>query len=102
MFRTILKPISLFRKNSHVTFRNKEQPKLYYDTFNMFMLSAFVKETDKNINNDEVKCQENHDIELTIICEITGCEKNKNNNDCSCDKTCIVTRSEISIICDLL
>ena len=115
MFRTTIKTLYLFRKNSnysysHVAFRNREQPKLYYDAFNMFMLSAFVKEsvkntntnTNTNTNNPESKCSENYETELKIICQITGCEKNKNNKDCSCEKKCIVTKSEISMICDLL
>ena len=111
MFRVAIKTLSLFRKNSsysysysHVAFRNREQPKLYNDALNMFMLSAFVKEstTNTNTNSQESKCNENNDTELKIICQITGCEKNKNSKDCSCEKICIVTKSEISMICDLL
>ena len=115
MFRTTIKALSLFRKNSNysyscsrVAFQNREQPKLYNDAFNMFMLSAFVKEsvkntnTNTNTNSQESKCSENYETELKIICQITGCEKNKSNKDCSCGKVCIVTKSEISMICDLL
>jgi len=115
MFRTTINALSLFRKNNscsnsyrHIALRNKEQPKLYNDAFNMFMLSAFVKEsvkntnTNTNTNSQESKCSDNHGTELKIICQITSCEKNINNKDCSCEKICIVTKSEISMICDLL
>ena len=108
MFRTTIKALSLFRTNSnysnysysHVAFKKKEQPRFHNDAFNMFMLSAFVKESANNINSQLSKSIGNHDTELKIICEITGCEKN--NKDCSCEKICIVTKSEISMICDLL
>lgn len=120
MFRTTIKALSLFRKNSSyrysysdVAFKKKEQPMLHNDAFNMFMLSAFVKEStninsknNKNsinsINSKETKCSDNQDTELKFICQLTGCEKNRNNKDCSCEKICIVTSSEISMICDLL
>jgi hypothetical protein len=106
-----MKALSLFRRfsnytYSHVAFRNREQPKLYNDAFNMFMLSAFVKESAMNINNQKSKREETHDkhhendTESKIICEITTREKNKNNKDCCCKDTCIVRKSEILIICD--
>jgi hypothetical protein len=106
MFRTSIKTLSLFRKNSnynynysysHNAFKKKEQPTLYNDAFNMFIQSAFVKEY---TNSKETKYSNNDETELKIICQITGCEKN--NKDCSCDKICIVKKSEISMICDLL
>ena len=145
MFRTAIKTLSLFRKvhnynynlryryiHSNLAFRKIEQPKLYNDALNMFMLSAFVKETVKNTNNSNKKEEEEEDTntrpvnkddceycikyknytnytnsgqgdkELKIICQITGCEKRKNNVDCSCNDKCIVEKSETSIISDLL
>ena len=111
MFRTTIKALSLFRKNnsyrygSDIAFKTGKKPTLYNDGFNMFMLSAFVKEstnTNTNTNNQEPKYNDNKEVELKIICQITGCEKNKNNKDCSCEKVCIVKKSEISMICDLL
>ena len=90
MFRTTIKTLSLFRKNS--------KPKLYCDAFNMFIMSAFVKESTKNTNSQLFKYNENHDIELKIICEITGCDKN--NKDCNCKNRCIVTKSETTLICE--
>ena len=106
MFRTTIKALSLFRQNnsysySHVAFKKREQPTLYNDAVNMFMKSAFVKES-KNTNRQESNYSDNNDTELKMICQITGCEKNRNNKDCSCDKICIVKKSEISMICDLL
>ena len=107
MFRTTIKTLSLFRKNnsyrydSDTPFKKGKQPILHNDAFNMFMLSAFVKES-TNTNNQETKYNDNKEAELKIICQITGCEKNKNSKDCSCEKICIVTKSEISMICDLL
>ena len=108
MFRTTIKALSLFRNNNnyrysygYVAFKKREQPTLYNDGFNMFMMSAFVKES-KNTNSQETKYSDNHETELKVICQITGCEKNRNNKDCSCEKMCIVTKSEISMICDLL
>jgi len=107
MFRTTIKALSLFRKNSSyrysysdVAFKKREQPTLYNDGFNMFMLSAFVKESTRNTNSQETKYSDNHETELKVICQITGCDKK--NKDCSCEKMCIVTKSEISMICDLL
>jgi hypothetical protein len=116
MFRTTIKALSLFRKNSSyrysysgVTFKKIKQPTLYNDGFNMFMLCAFVKESTTNTNNannennansKETKYSGNQETELKVICQITGCEKN--NKDCSCEKICIVTKSEICMICDLL
>jgi hypothetical protein len=116
MFRTTIKALSLFRKNnsyrygSDIAFKTGKKPTLHNDGFNMFMLSAFVKEStninsknNKNsINSKETKYIDNNEVELKIICQITGCEKNKNNKDCSCEKVCIVKKSEISMICDLL
>lgn len=105
MFRTTIKALSLFRKNnsyrygSDIAFKKGKQPTLHNDGFNMVMLSAFVKES-TNTNNQEPKYNDNKEAELKIICQITGCEKN--NKDCSCEKVCIVTKSEISMICDLL
>lgn len=109
MFRTSIKTLSLFRKNSNYNyshsnniFKKREQPTLYNDAFNMFIHSAFVKES-ANTNSKETKYNDinnnNDETELKIICQITGCEKN--NKDCSCDKICIVKKSEISMICDL-
>ena len=114
MFRTSIKTLSLFRKNSNYNysynyshsnniFKKREQPTLYNDAFNMFIHSAFVKES-ANTNSKETKYNDNNnnnndETELKIICQITGCEKN--NKDCSCDKICIVKKSEISMICDL-
>jgi hypothetical protein len=113
MFRTTIKALSLFRKNSSyrysysdVVFKKREQPTLYNDGFNMFMLSAFVKESTRNtrninnISSEQSMCSEKYDTELKFICQITGCDKK--NKDCSCEKICIVTSSEISMICDLL
>ena len=107
MFRTTIKTLSLFRKNSiyrysysDVAFKKREQPTLYNDGFNMFMLSAFVKESTRNTNSEQSKCSEKYDTELKVTCQITGCYKK--NKDCSCEKICIVTSSEISMICDLL
>jgi hypothetical protein len=107
MFRTSIKALSLFRKNSSyrysysdVAFKKREQPTLYNDGFNMFMLSAFVKESTRNTNSEQSKCSDNHETELKVTCQITGCYKK--NKDCSCEKICIVTSSEISMICDLL
>ena len=125
MFRTTIKALSLFRKNSSysysysyrysysdVAFKKREQPTLYNDGFNMFMLSAFVKESTNNTNNTtntnntnntnskETEYSGNQETELKVICQITGCDKK--NKDCSCEKMCIVTKSEISMICDLL
>lgn len=116
MFRITIKALSLFRKNnsyrcgysysySDVAFKKEQQPRLPNDGFNMFMLSAFVKEStniNTNINSKETKCSDNQDTELKFICQLTGCEKNRNNKDCSCENICIVTKSEISMICDLL
>jgi hypothetical protein len=106
MFRTTIKALSLFRKNSNyrysysgAVFRKNELLPLYCDSFNMFILSAFVKESTNNTNNtnntnsEESKCSENYETELKLICQITGCEKNKNNKDSSCEKICIVTKS---------
>jgi len=119
MFRTTIKALSLFRKNSSyrysysdVSFKKREQSTLYNDGFNMFMLSAFVKESTNNTNNttntnntnnkniEETEYSGNRETELKVTCQITGCEKN--NKDCSCEKICIVTKSEICMICDLL
>ena len=119
MFRTTIKTLSLFRKNnnyrysySDVSFKKREQSRLYDDGFNMFMLSAFVKESTNNTNNTtntnntnntnskETEYSGNQETELKVICQITGCDKK--NKDCSCEKMCIVTKSEISMICDLL
>jgi hypothetical protein len=107
MFRTTIKALSLFRKNSiyrysysEVAFKKREQSTLYNDGFNMFMLSAFVKESTNNTNSKETKYSGNQETELKVICQITGCDKK--NKDCSCEKMCIVTKSEISMICDLL
>jgi hypothetical protein len=115
MFRTTIKSLYLFRQNnsysySHNAFKKKEQPTLYNDAVNMFMKSAFVKEsinntntnTNTNTNSQEFKYSDNNETELKMICQITGLEKNRNNKDCSCDKICIVQKSEISMICDLL
>jgi hypothetical protein len=136
MFRTAIKTLSLFRKvsntnyrysyvHSSLAFRKIEQPKLYNDALNIFMLSAFVKESVKNTNNSKDEedtntrpvnkddCEycikyknytnyEQGDKELKIMCQITGCEKRKNNVDCSCYDKCIVEKSETSIISDLL
>ena len=138
MFRTAISSLSLFRKvgsgisyglgNSNVgskykiyknsTFRNIEQPKLYNDTLNIFMLGAFLNEStkntnnidsipnnnyknDKNYENDENHKKYNNYEEKKFKCQITGCEKRKNNVDCSCKDKCIVEKSELSIICDL-
>jgi hypothetical protein len=112
MFRTTIKALSLFRKNSiyryrysysDVAFKKREQSTLYNDGFNMFMLSAFVKESTTNTtnaNSKETKYTGNQETELKVTCQITGCEKN--NKDCSCEKICIVTNSETSMICELL
>ena len=140
MFRTAIRTLSLFRKvgsgisnfgNTNVvskykiyknsTFRNIEQPKLYNDTLNIFMLGAFLNEStkntnnidsipnnnykndknDKNYENDENHKKYNNYEEKKFKCQITGCEKRKNNVDCSCKDKCIVEKSELSIICDL-
>jgi hypothetical protein len=110
MFKTTIKTLSLFRKISNysysrIAFRIKEQPKLYNDALNMFMLSAFVNESVKNTNNQQPTQGENdknhsRDIELKVICEITGCEKNINSKDCNCKDKCIVKKSETSLIYD--
>jgi hypothetical protein len=140
MFRTAIKTLSLFRKvhnynynlryryryvHSIPAFRKIEKPKLYNDALNMFMLSAFVKESIKNTNNSKDEEDANtrpvsnddceycikhknytnsrqDEKELKIMCQITGCEKRKNDIDCSCNDKCIVQKSEISIIADLL
>ena len=121
MFRNAIRTLSLFRNvHRRQAFRSIEQPKLYNDAFNMFMLSAFVKESFKNITNFREQNEPNepnesnnneyceyctnfvkHERELKIVCQITGCEKRKNNIDCSCKDKCIVDKSEVSIICDL-
>lgn len=140
MFRTAIKTLSLFTKvrscnstysfiHSNLAFRKIEQPKLYNDALNMFMLSAFVKESIKNSNNSneqnavnersersersELNEHNNKDCdycstflkrekELKFVCQITGCTKRENNVDCSCIDKCIVEKSEVSIISDSL
>lgn len=133
MFRTAIKTLSLFRKvnsynygirntntNTNIRLKNIENPKLYNDALNMFMLSAFVKESVKNKNKNNINessqqtepkvdedCEycinfKNRDKELKIMCQITGCEKRTNDIDCNCKDKCIVDKSELSIICDLL
>ena len=115
MFRNAIRTLSLFRNvHRRQAFRSIEQPKLYNDAFNMFMLSAFVKESFMNTTNFREPNESNnneyceyctnfvkHERELKIVCQITGCEKRKNNIDCSCKDKCIVDNSEVSIICDL-
>jgi hypothetical protein len=140
MFRTAIKSLSLFTKvrsynstysfiHSNLAFRKIEQPKLYNDALNMFMLSAFVKESIKNSNNSKEqnavnersersersdRSEDNNkdcvycttflkrEKELKFVCQITGCTKRENNVDCTCVDKCIVEKSEISIVSDLL
>jgi hypothetical protein len=138
MFRTAIKTLSLFRKvysettsltsNKYIKYNSYriqkiEQPKLYNDTLNIFMVGALLNEpvnkrknTEYNhdkynhdkYNHDEYNHDEyNHDEscynqEKIFKCQITGCEKRINNEDCSCTDKCIVEKSELSIICDLL
>ena len=100
MFRTAIKTLSLFRKvrntnyrysyvHSNLAFRKIEQPKLYNDALNIFMLSAFVKESVKNTNNfkkekeKEKEKQEDEDTNTRPVnnddCEY--CIKHKNYNN---------------------
>ena len=130
MFRTAINTLQLFRKarnyrysysyvhsNPNPSFRKIEQPKIYNDTFNICMLSAFVKESVNNTNDSREQehiqpkndddCEycvnvAKHEKELKLICQITGCEKRENNIDCTCNDKCIVGKSEISIISDIL
>lgn len=106
MFRTTMKALSLFRNNSshmnhsQVTFKKREKPTFYNGVFNILIPNAVVKDSGKNTNSQLYNCIENYNNDLKIICHITGCEKNK--KDCSCENVCIVTKSETSMICDLL
>ena len=127
MFRTAINAISLFRKvskcsynygygyrytHSNIELRKIDQPKLCYDAFNMCMLSAFVKESTNNPNkpsneDNDVDCEYcvnfiKREKELKFVCKMTGSEKRENNVDCACKDKCIVEKSEIAIVSDLL
>ena len=128
MFKTAIKTLSLFRKVSsyncnyncnyiynRIPLQNIEQPKLYYDAFNMCMLSAFVKDSVKNPNDSNEPTQPKIDDdcdyctnfikrerELRFVCQITGSEKREYNMDCTCKDKCIVEKSEIAIITHFL
>jgi hypothetical protein len=73
MFRNAIKTLSLFRKVSNYSyvhsspaFRKIEKPKLYNDALNIFMLSAFVKESIKDTNDSK---------------ELVECSQPENKND---------------------
>ena len=127
MSRTAITTLSAFRKvcnssyiygyrnryaHSNIELRKIGQSKLCYDTFNMCMLSAFVKEYTKNptepTNEDnDVDCEYcanfiKREKELKFVCKITGSEKRENNVDCACKDKCIVEKSEIAIVSYIL
>ena len=129
MFRTAIKTLSLFRKvsigtNSSISssissssrqlkynsyrIKSVEQSKLYSDTLNIFMVGALLNDSvnktkrNEHIYNETIYDENCNNEGKTFKCQITGCEKRKNNSDCSCTDKCIVEKSELSIICDLI